>query len=87
MNLKHWILTFDTRREKIFIHPTWVKLSGLPLELWTPGIFTLIEASLGEFILYDDSFVASENMPNARVLVELDLCGGLSETIVISRGI
>lgn len=54
--LKRWDPLFDPEREQLGAVPIWVRLSGLPLQYWTPTIFKRIGDALGTYLDHDQSF-------------------------------
>ena len=63
--------------------PIWVKLPGLPIQLWTPAFFKLLGNQLGEYVDADFSFKITREMVVACVLVLLDLREGLASEICL----
>jgi len=61
----------------------WVLLPGLPLHLWNEGVLEAIGDSLGKFIMIDKGNIEATIRKVGRVLVEMDVHLGLSETIEI----
>lgn len=49
--------------------PVWVRLYGLPLEYWTPGVLSHLASAVGRPLLYADSMTASRRrISYARIL-------------------
>eukprot|EP01018_Ginkgo_biloba_P023075 Gb_32325 [translate_table: standard] len=59
---------------------------GLLLDFWSLEVFKEIGNSLGSYIEADMSFVDTNAMSMARILVSLDLREGLGDNILISKG-
>ena len=65
--------------------PIWVRLSGLPMQFWTPQVFKRIGDALGTYLEHDKSYEQSRIMTMARILVHLDTRAGLEEKITLHR--
>jgi hypothetical protein len=61
--------------------PTWIKLSNLPLESWSNATLRAIGDTLWKFIAPDDKYKSWCFRSMAQILVDLDPCQGLFETI------
>jgi hypothetical protein len=81
--LKRWRVAFDPRTETLPVRHLWVLLSGLPLHLWNEGALRAIGDALGHFITLDHSTLENYVRKVGRILVEIDLHGGLLEAIDI----
>lgn len=82
--LQRWAPIFYASRIKISKEPIWVRLPGLPFELWTSAFFHLLGDHMGEFIDLDYSFKHTKDMAMARTLVLLDLREGLAEDVCLA---
>lgn len=82
--LRRWTPLFDASQMKLGKEPIWVRLLGLPYELWTPTFFRLFEDYIGEFMDADYSYKHTRDMAMARILVLIDLREGFIEDICLS---
>jgi hypothetical protein len=70
--------------DKYFQHRhLWVLLPGLPLQLWNEGALAAIGNSLGTFITVDRLTLSAPNRKMGKILVEMDIHGGLPELLEI----
>lgn len=76
---------FDPKTEKAGTGPVWVRLPGLPCHFWTEQIFRQIVDAMGSYLTHDESYISTGRMAYARILVHMDLSGGLPEYINIQR--
>lgn len=53
--LKRWHLAYDARIERVDHYPVWVRLTGLPLVLWSDEVFVENGNALGIFYEVDKS--------------------------------
>jgi hypothetical protein len=60
-----------------------VLLPGLPLQLWNKRALEALGNDLGRFIAVDEQALKSPDKRLCKVLVEINLHAGLSETIEI----
>lgn len=74
---------FDPEREQLGARPIWLKLSQLPMHLWTEDIFQRIGDNLGKFLDYYQSFIEASNMSFAWVLIFLDTREGLVANLIL----
>ena len=81
--LKSWTPFFDSQLEKINKEPLWVKLPGFPMHLWNENRFAEIGNYLGEYVCADFSFVEIGKYTVAKILVNIDMCKGLSSEITV----
>jgi hypothetical protein len=81
--LKRWRIAFNPETKYFSLRHLWVLLPGLPLFLWNEGALTAIGNSLGKFLMVDRVVLAASARKVGRVLVELDIHQGLSETLDI----
>lgn len=72
---------FDAKEEAVISLPTWIKLSNLPLESWSDAALRAIRDALWKFIAPDDRYKSWCFRSMAQILVDLDPCQGLFETI------
>lgn len=80
---KRWSPMFDAMHERTDTFPVWVRAPGLPSFLWVESVFRSIGNRLGTFLEADMSFLQTQNMAMARILVNLNPRGGLAEKINI----
>jgi len=64
-----------------------VGMSGLPSNTWNENIFKDFGNILGVFLKSDYSFKETKDMSMVRIMVSLDLCNGLYETVNIGIGV
>jgi hypothetical protein len=81
--LKHWRLAFNLDTDYFQHRHLWVLLPGLPLFLWNEGALKAIGASLGTYIVVDPQSLSGPVRKMGRVLVAMDICVGLPETLEI----
>jgi hypothetical protein len=81
--LKRWRLKFDTASEYFSFQHLWILLPGLPLHFWNYRALQAIGNELGRFIKVDEKVLNSSDRCMAKILVEVDIHGGLLETIEI----
>jgi hypothetical protein len=81
--LKCWRIAFNPDSDYFQLRHLWVLLPGLPLFLWNEGALKAIGETLGRFIAHDTKLLNSSQRKMGRVLVEIDIYNGLSETIEI----
>jgi hypothetical protein len=81
--LKRWRIAFNPDTEFFQFRHLWVLLPGLPLYLWNEGALRAIGDTLGRFISLDPKALSSPVRKMGRILVEVDIFNGLSESIVI----
>jgi hypothetical protein len=81
--LKRWRLAFNPDTDYFQHRHLWVLLPGLPLFLWNEGALKAIGASLGTYIAVDPQSLSGPVRKMGRVLVAMDICAGLPETLEI----
>jgi hypothetical protein len=81
--LKCWRIAFNLDTNYFHFRHLWVLLPGLPLYLWNEGDFRAIGDTLGKFIAFDSKILSAPVWKMGRVLVEMDICCGLPETLEI----
>jgi len=74
---------FDLEQEHLGVSPIWVRLSGLPLQLWTEDVFHLIGDDLGQYLDFDRSFLDIRRMYFTHILVYWDTREGLVENWIL----
>ena len=74
-------------RDRLDVIPIWVRISILSSNMWNEKRFKDLENSLWFFLKDDYSFKETKDMSMVRILVSLNLCSGLYETINIGRGV
>lgn len=78
---KRWTPLFDANKETVEEFPVWVRAPGLPPFLWVDSVFASIGNHLGTFLEADMSFIETQEMEVARILVRLNPDEGLEESI------
>jgi hypothetical protein len=86
MLLKNWNPLFDPSSNQMDVALLWVRLPPLLLELWTPEGFHIIGNAIGTFMEADMSFLSGDEMTMARILVMVDMRGGLVEEMTLKIG-
>jgi hypothetical protein len=81
--IKRWRLDFNPEMEYFQFRHLWVLLSGLPLQLWNAAALEVIGNSLGSFISLGESILSASNRKMGKILVEMDIHGGLPELLEI----
>jgi len=81
--LKRWRVSFDPSQDYFRLQPLWVVLPELPLHLWNDKSLMAIGNSLGRFISVDSKTIIGPNKKLTRILVEIDIHEGLSESLDI----
>jgi hypothetical protein len=81
--LKRWRVSFDPAQDYFRLRHLWVLLPGLPLHIWNEKALMAIGNSLGRFISIDSKTNTGRDKRLARILVEIDIHEGLSETLDI----
>jgi hypothetical protein len=84
--LKQWNLLFDPNNDIMEVARIWVRLPRFPLELWTLDGFLLMGNMIGSFLEVDMSCQSRNEMTVARILVMVDLRGGLAEEMTLKIG-
>lgn len=67
--------------------PVWIRLSALPLQLWTMEHFKAIGNFLGEFLEANMIFKEAKQRKVANILVCLNIREGLGEEVDLKWGI
>ena len=70
---------FDVDTERLDTIPVWVRLPGLPWELWKPNSLSDIGNALGTFIEVDLSYQQMKIQKVTRILVSLNIRTSLRE--------
>jgi len=83
--LKRWTTLFDASKERLNVMSIWVRLLGLPPELWTELSFKELGNALGTFMDTYMSFREIGKMSMARILVALDVRDKLAEELVLIK--
>jgi len=79
--LKRWRLKFDTTSKYFSFRHMWVLLLDFPLQFWNQKALEAIENTLGRFIKLDEDALLSNDRRMAKILVEIDIHGGLLENL------
>jgi hypothetical protein len=74
---------FNLREERLSKNPICMKMPRLALELWLVQIFKAKRKRLGSFLEVDEQFVFDTLRTMTKVLIELDVTGGLAKEIEI----
>lgn len=74
---------FDAQTEKMNESPVWVKLSGLPIQFLTDSVFTSIGNTLGKYLEVDRSFIQTNDLSAAKILVSLNPREGLADAMTL----
>jgi hypothetical protein len=86
--LKKWRVAFNPETKYFSFCHFWVLLSGLPLFFWNEGALLGIGNALGKFLMVDRVNLGASSRKVCKVLVEMDIHQGLSETLDIEwRGL
>jgi hypothetical protein len=81
--LKRWHLSFNPSFEYFSFRHIWVLLLSFPLQLWNMKAMEAVGNSLGRFLKIEECDLLSSNKKMAKILVEIDIHGGLSEVLEI----
>jgi hypothetical protein len=81
--IKRWRVSFNPETDYFQHRHLWVLLLGLPLQLWNAGALEAIGNSLGSFISLGESVLSAPNRKMGKILVEMDIHGGLPKIIEI----
>jgi len=81
--LKWWRPKFDLATKYFSFRHLWVLLSGLPLQLWNSKALEAIGKFLCRFIKIDEEALLLSDWCMAKILVEVDVNGGLLDTLEI----
>lgn len=84
--IKRWHLNFDPLKENQTLRHIWMLIPGLPIELWTEDVIKGIADSVGRFVRFDKQNLFGMDRRYAKVMVEIDLKGGLPTEVVIAWG-
>lgn len=78
--LKRWTPLFDPNKENARAGPIWMRLPGLPIQLWNETTFRNIGDDFGHYLDHDRSYLTTRNRAVARILIFLDTRDGLHDT-------
>jgi hypothetical protein len=81
--IKRWHVSLNPHSEYFSKRHLWVLLPGLPLHFWNESTLRSIGDSLGTFISVDNATLRAPDRKVNKVLVELDIHGGLHESLDI----
>lgn len=84
--LKRKSTSFDVKSQILDIVPLWVKLQVFLIKYWLVDVFKEKDHSLGLLLEVNISFRNINKMTLAKILVGIDLRGGLASKIVIQKG-
>jgi hypothetical protein len=84
--LKRLTPFFNESYERVDELPIWVRLPGLPMEIWTLKGFECLGNDLDRYMYVDISFTSTGKISVDRVLVSLNIRKGLTEEIELSWG-
>lgn len=71
--MKHYSPFFDARTKNRDFPPIWIKILGIPLDLWTFKVFKKIRGSIGIFPKMDTIFLDFKAMTVEKTLIGIDL--------------
>ncbi|KAH9318671.1 hypothetical protein KI387_020440, partial [Taxus chinensis] len=83
---KPWYPSFDPLKESFDTYPIWVRLPGLPLQLWNRSCLIAIGDTLGSCVAVDDKTSIQTHTTYARILVDLDTSKCLPAEINLQIG-
>jgi hypothetical protein len=83
MMIKRWRLDFNPDTESFQMRHLWVLLLGLPLHFWNAAAMEAIGKYLGSFVSLDDFVMSTPSRNMGKILVEIDIHGGLPEIMEI----
>jgi hypothetical protein len=81
--IKRWHLAFNPATEYFQYRHLWILLPGLPLQFWNKAALEAIGNSLGTFLSVDNSTLSATSRKIGKILVEMDVHGGLPELLEI----
>jgi hypothetical protein len=81
--LKRWRIAFNPDTNYFQFRHLWVLLPGLPLYLWNEGAFSGHWRHFGEVHCSRSQATCAPVRKMGKVLVEMDICSGLPETLEI----
>jgi hypothetical protein len=81
--LKRWRLAFNPETEYFQYRHLWILLPALPLQFWNKAALEAIGNSLGSFLSVDNSSLLNPSRKIGKVLVEMNIHGGLPELLEI----
>ena len=58
-----------------------IPLQGLPQQLWSGNVLRCIGEDIGIYLDHDRSYIESDNIATARILVHLNMREGLVESL------
>ncbi|KAL9859810.1 putative transcription factor interactor and regulator CCHC(Zn) family [Arabidopsis thaliana] len=79
-----WAPEFDPMKDEIVTTPVWIRMTGLPFNLYHPTILFSIANSLGKPIKVDTTTLKFERARFARVCVEVNLKKPLKGTLTVN---
>jgi hypothetical protein len=84
--LKRWSQFLYVSRERVDDLPIWVRLPGLPAELWNEKGFTYLGNAIGSYLDMDMSFIQMGKLSMTRILVLINVRKGLQEDLELTCG-
>lgn len=61
--------------------PLWIRIPRLPLQFWLDDVFRCIGDNLGIYLDHDRSYMETDSLAIARILVHLDTREGLVDSL------
>ena len=81
--MRPWKMNFVLEKENFISVPVWVRLYSLPLDYWQPESLAAIGNKLGRFIKTSEAIRRGKYTSFARICVEMDLSGALSDEVIL----
>jgi len=81
--LKRWRVSFDPETKYFPLRHPWVLFPGLPIHLWNEEDLKAIGNVLGSFITVDYQALKAPARKVSKLLVEINMHGGLPEVLEI----
>lgn len=81
--MQPWVMNFVPERETFASIPIWVRLYSLPLDYWQTESLDSIGNKLGHFIKASEATRRDKYTSFARICVEMDLSGALSDGVIL----
>eukprot|EP00253_Pinus_taeda_P010957 PITA_10957 len=81
--MQTWMMNFVLNRETLTSVLVWIRLYSLPLDYWLPESLKTIGNKLGHFLKISEVTLKGRYTSFARICVEMDLSGAISEVIIL----
>jgi len=86
--LKRWQLSFNPTTKYFSFRHIWVLLLSFPLQMWNRKAMEAVGNSIGHLLKIEEEDLHSTNKKMAKILVEIDIHGGLLDVLEIEwRGL